>query len=73
MVTKWSRQSGEKSDLALLTTTFETPLHNLSQLRPVFHNGAEFQHALAWELNLAFPEAQLMLEVQPIPAERMYV
>jgi hypothetical protein len=52
---------------------FPSIMHNLSQTRPVFHNEADFQHALAWELHLAYPEARLRLEVRPIPAERMYV
>lgn len=34
----------------------------LSRKRPVFHSEADFQHALAWELQTAYPHAELRLE-----------
>lgn len=39
-------------------------LAKLAKRRPVFHSEADFQHALAWELQLADPTAQIFLEKQ---------
>lgn len=35
---------------------------NLSCKRPVFHNEADFQHALAWEIREHYPQAKIRLE-----------
>ena len=40
-------------------------LQELSQIRPVFHSEADFQHALAWEIHRALPDSQLRLEFVP--------
>lgn len=40
-------------------------LKNLALSRPIFHSEADFQHALAWELQRWFPEARIRLEVRP--------
>ena len=37
-------------------------LAKLADRRPVFHSEADFQHALAWELQLADPTSQIFLE-----------
>ena len=37
-------------------------LASLAAKRPVFHSEADFQHALAWEIHLAFPDAVVRLE-----------
>lgn len=41
----------------------------LASKRPIFHSEADFQHALAWEVQLAHPNAEIRLEkrvaVQP--------
>jgi hypothetical protein len=37
-------------------------LGRLREQRPVFYSEADFQHALAWELHLAEPDARLHLE-----------
>jgi hypothetical protein len=34
----------------------------LASKRPIFHSEADFQHALAWELQVAHPEANIRLE-----------
>jgi hypothetical protein len=34
----------------------------LSTRRPLFHSEADFQHALAWEIQLRFPDASIRLE-----------
>ena len=39
-------------------------LATLSERRPVFHSEADFQHALAWQMQLADPAAQIFLEKQ---------
>jgi hypothetical protein len=36
----------------------------LSQKRPIFHNEADFQHALAWEIREHFPDAKIRLEMK---------
>jgi hypothetical protein len=42
----------------------QTVLSRLAKKRPVFHSEADFQHALAWELQLESPDAQIRLEKQ---------
>lgn len=37
-------------------------LKNLARKRPVFHSEADFQHALAWEIQIAYPDANIRLE-----------
>lgn len=39
-------------------------LRSLSERRPVFHSEADFQHALAWEMQLASRSASIRLEQQ---------
>jgi len=39
-------------------------LASLASRRPIFHSEADFQHALAWELQLENPEAHIRLEKQ---------
>jgi hypothetical protein len=40
-------------------------LSALAAHRPVFHSERDFQHALAWQIQLASPEAQIRLETRP--------
>jgi len=47
-------------------------LQRLAEARPVFHSEADFQHALAWELQMATPEASVRLEFRPVPTNRIY-
>ena len=39
-------------------------LDQLSKRRPVFHSEADFQHALAWQFQIANPDAKIRLEKQ---------
>ncbi|MDI3339318.1 MAG: hypothetical protein QJR03_02175 [Sphaerobacter sp.] len=48
-------------------------LRGLAAERPLFHSEADFQHALAWKLHEAAPDAQMRLEFKPFPDERFYV
>ncbi len=38
-------------------------LINLAKKRPIFHSEADFQHAFAWELHQALPNASVRLEL----------
>lgn len=40
-------------------------LAQLALRRPVFHSEADFQHALAWEIQSAFPHYDIRLEYNP--------
>lgn len=42
-----------------------TLMSRLSASRPVFHSEADFQHALAWEAQLVWPEQLVQLETRP--------
>ncbi|QST00992.1 hypothetical protein IMZ31_05320 [Pontibacillus sp. ALD_SL1] len=39
-------------------------IEELSQKRPLFHNEADFQHALAWEIKESYPDAKIRLEMK---------
>jgi hypothetical protein len=47
--------------------TFDLPatLRALAVERPIFHSEADFQHALAWQTQIAHPTARIRLEVRP--------
>lgn len=47
-------------------------LSELCSERPVFANEADFQHALAWRIQLTHPNAKIRFEVKP-PGTRMYL
>lgn len=40
-------------------------LKSLSKKRPIFHSEADFQHALAWEIQRKYPGAKIRLELHP--------
>lgn len=40
----------------------EQVLKELAKKRPVFHSEADFQHALAWEIQITYPDANIRLE-----------
>jgi hypothetical protein len=40
-------------------------LSALAVRRPIFHSERDFQHALAWQIQLAYPAAQIRLETRP--------
>ncbi len=37
----------------------------LSHARPIFHSEADFQHALAWQIHVEYPNAVVRLETRP--------
>lgn len=41
-------------------------MQSLSVKRPIFHSEADFQHALAWELQSEFPKASIRLVFQAV-------
>ncbi len=43
----------------------EKILKHLVKKRPVFHAEADFQHALAWEIQTHYPSAKIRLEIHP--------
>jgi hypothetical protein len=45
-------------------------LGQLSRVRPLFHSEADFQHALAWQLQLAHPDLRIRLERRPVAEVR---
>jgi hypothetical protein len=45
----------------------------LAVSRPVFHSEADFQHAFAWQLHLAYPDARIRLETRTRPHVRLDV
>lgn len=49
----------------------ELVLGALQRHRPVFHSEADFQHALAWEIQLSMPQARVRLETRPAPGVRL--
>jgi hypothetical protein len=48
-------------------------METLKHRRPIFHSEADFQFALAWELQSAYPQAQVRLEVCPCGQPAMHV
>jgi hypothetical protein len=51
----------------------QVPLSRLSSKRKVFHSEADFQFALAWELQLHYPDAVIRLEYPPPNDPTKYV
>jgi len=45
------------------------PLMELSKIRKIFHSEADFQFALAWEIQKAYPNAKVRLEYCPAGIE----
>lgn len=43
----------------------ENIISELQKKRPVFHSEADFQHALAWEIQCHYPTAAVRLEIHP--------
>lgn len=48
-------------------------MQQLALTRPIFHSEADFQHALAWQLQTQCPDARIRLEYRPFPDERFYM
>lgn len=51
----------------------EASLRALARCRPVFHSEADFQHALAWQLQLDHPDAKIRLETRPLAAKSVFL
>jgi len=51
----------------------EIPLLQLKNKRKVFHSEADFQFALAWELQLQYPDGSIRLEYPPPHDPTKYV
>jgi hypothetical protein len=50
-----------------------TLLEGLSKERPLFHSEADFQHALAWRIQVIRPNAHIRLEYRPAVAGRPHL
>lgn|ERR1700681_12049 len=48
-------------------------LQRLARERPLFHSEADFQHAIAWQIQLERPDAQIRLEYRPALAGRPHL
>ena len=48
-------------------------LLSLSKKRPLFHSEADFQFALAWEIQLAYPQANVRFEYAPKDFSNMHI
>jgi hypothetical protein len=46
-------------------------LSGLAVGRPIFHSEADFQHALAWQIHWAYPDARVRLETRPVREIRL--
>lgn len=51
----------------------ERVLANLASERPLFHSEADFQLALAWQIQKIFPKAGIRLEYKPFRDTKIYV
>lgn len=49
------------------------PLEKLRNKRKLFHSEADFQFALAWEIQLIYPNASVRLEYCPAAASNMHI
>ena len=48
-------------------------MSSLKQKRKIFHSEADFQFALAWEIQLIYPDANIRLEYCPNEAPNMHI
>lgn len=51
----------------------QASLARLAERRPVFHSEADFQHALAWQLQLDHPSATIRLETRPLAGRSVFL
>lgn len=59
--------------VAAAGSTIEKALARLAASRAIFHSEADFQHALAWQLQLDHPAARIRLETRPVPARPLFL
>jgi hypothetical protein len=57
----------------MTAAVIEASLGRLATRRPVFHSEADFQHALAWQLQLDHPDARIRLETRPLPGHAVFL
>lgn len=57
----------------MTTDAVEAALEALARRRPVFHSEADFQHALAWQLQLDHPDARIRLETRPLRGRSVFL
>lgn len=48
-------------------------LSRLARTRPVFHSEADFQHGLAWQIQLDHPDARVRLETRPLAGRSVFL
>lgn len=58
-------------DLDIIDRVVCSALTDLAQRRPIFHSEADFQLALAWQIQTAHPEARIRLEQRILDAPRI--
>ena len=46
---------------------------SLSEVRPIFYSEADFQFALAWQVQKRLPASKVRMEFKPFPHEGMYL
>ncbi len=56
-----------------MISSVEAALEQLAHRRPVFHSEADFQHALAWQLQLDHPSARIRLETRPLVGKSVFL
>ncbi len=54
-----------------LALDFKQLMTGLASERPIFHSEADFQHALAWQIHTAHPDARIRLETRPARGIRL--
>ena len=63
----------EPSRVAMSVGIIANSLKALARRRPLFHSEADLQHALAWQLQLDHPQAQLRLETRPLHGKAVFL
>jgi hypothetical protein len=48
-------------------------MNRLALRRPVFHSEADFQHGLAWQIQLDCPDARVRLETRPLEGRSVFL
>jgi hypothetical protein len=49
------------------------PLNQIKEKRKLFHSEADFQFALAWEIQLCYPDIDVRMEYRPKEAPNMHI
>lgn len=66
-----SQVSPQEDAAELNSEKIVNTLTSLASERPLFHSEADFQHALAWQVRVASPDARIRLETRPVPGMRL--